>query len=551
MNCENPVIQIYNSKYHKNTQIHFIDILLDETLITGIIYVPRTCLQQVSTLNSRLPARQIYEFLLRLALVYPVCLSDTIPVEPDMYLILDSHETAVTLEGLQTDCYIAARYRQILLEQQLFDAVISSILASAERIGCQEQLIPFLEAMLQEQPPYPYFFQGSQPFLIYTGDTICYQILSVFAECLGTALMKKGYLVEYFDLSKESYTAASRYIGQSFQAVIGMQTYMFSIRLKDGRFLHDSIDGPKYNFIFDHPVWMREYLKAAPKHFTVFTLDRNYPLFIRKYYPVHAQFFPPGGMTGGSSDNRRIYDLTFVGSYINNAEEVSIELKLLSRPMRFLVSRFWMNMRRFPEQPAEQALLLALNQDNQNLTDTEFLDLFYSLRKFILYMSYHFRYQLIKAIVDSGIRLHVFGNTWESCPLRSNPNLIWHEADLSAEECLTVWQQSRLTLNMMSWHKNAITERIANSMLQKTAVLTERNPYLEEQYQDGRDIFFYSLTDLHRVPEQIRTLLTAPEYLAAVGEHGYEKTLRAHTWDCRAEQLIKITQSDSGKTSHV
>lgn len=546
MNRENPIIQIYHSERHTNTRIGFIDILLDETLITGTIYVPRICLRQVSTLNSRLPARQIYEFLLRLALIYPVCLSDTIPDGPDTCLILECQETAVTLEGLQTDCYIVARYRQVLLEQQLFDAAVSSILASADRIGCREQLIPFLEAMLKKQHPYPYFFQGSQPFLIYTGDTICYQILSVFARCLGEALQKQGYQVEYFDLSKETHAAISRYIGQSFQAVIGMQTYLFSIRLKDGRFLHDSIDGPKYNFIFDHPVWMREYLKAVPEHFTVFTLDRNYPPFIQKYYPVRAKFFPPGGMTGPSSDSRRIYDLTFVGSYINNAEEISVELKLLSRPMRFLVNRFWMNMRRFPEQPAEHALFLALNHSNQNLTDTEFLDLFYSLRKFILYMSYHFRYQLIKAIVDSGIRLHVFGNTWESCPLRSNPNLIWHEADLSAEECLTVWQQSRLTLNMMSWHKDAITERIANSMLQKTAVLTEHNPYLEEQYQDGRDIIFYSLKDLHQVPEQIRTLLASPEYLTAVGEHGYEKTVHTHTWDCRAERLIKIAQADAG-----
>lgn len=538
-------ITIQNKNHPDSRSLSFLDILLDETLTIGTVYIPYSCFQKTSALNRRLPAKQIYELLLRLALIFPVLLSSQAPDDADACLVLDSQENAQNEAGLQTDCYIAARYKKILLEQNLFDMAAESILTLADRLGCQGRIISFLEDMLKEQNAYCYFLQGSQPFLIYLGDNACYNILTTFACSLGSALQRKGYCVEYFDTSKEEIAAVTKYAGRHFQAVIGMQSFMFSVRLTDESFVNDQIHGPKYNFIFDHPVWLPNHLKETPKNLTVFTLDRNYAAYAKQYYALNARFLPPGGIVKQPAMQERVYDVAFIGSYLNNAHDVFRQLKSFDRPMRLLINRLWTNMRRHPELPAEDSLSLALQYYGKVLSDTEFMALFHDLRTFILYISYRYRYRLIETLVHAGIKIDVFGASWEFCPLRENPNLIWHKDDLSTDECLSVWQQSKIALNIMSWHKDAITERILNSMLQKAAVLTERNPYLETQFQNGKDILFYQLSHLDALAGLIHSWLSSPGKLAEIGERGYQKALQCHTWDCRAAELLQIAQQDS------
>lgn len=545
MNTDDCIIVVQHEAQSENQFLKFMDILLDETLINDTIYIPLSCLQKVSVRNNRLPAKQNYEFLLRLALIYPVCLTSSVPALPESYMVLYSEKSYPAEDGLKTDCYIVSLYKKTLLEQNVFDSAIQSILNSAERLGCYSIITDFLEDMLQERGSYHYFFQGSQPFLIYKGDTICYNILNVFAEHLGTALRHKGYLVEYFDLSKEPHTAASKYIGRSFQAVIGMQSYMFSARLTDNQFLHDKINGPKYNFVFDHINSFRQHIEQVPKNLTILTLDLNYVAFGRRYYSIAMRFLPPGGITKPFTGSKRIYDIVFIGSFFNNTEYISAQIKLISRAMRFLVNRFWLYMRKYPHLPAEDILHLALTYYNKTLTNAEFKDLLHRFQHFTLYMAYHYRYKLIKALIEHGIKVDVFGQSWKSSPLRNHPNFIWHAKDLSTDESLAVWQQSKIALNIMTWHKNAITERIINSMLQKSAVLTERNPYLEEEFQEGESILFYDLAKLDELPGRIHSLLACPEQLTAIGERGYEKALCSHTWDNRAEELLTMAQQDT------
>lgn len=545
MDTDSCIIIVHNKMHLQNQYLKFLDILLDETLINGTIYIPKQCLQKISTLNKRLPAKQNYEFLLRLAQRYPVLLTNVAPDILDSYMILTSEEYVPDENGLRTDCYIIALYKKILLEQHLFDCVVNSILNLSKQLKCHTEIITFLENMLLKQNTYEYYFQGSQPFLIYTGDTVCYHILSVFAHCLGTSLRNQGYLVEYFDLSKESHTAAARYIGQSFQAIIGIQTYMFSAHLTDQSFLHDKINGPKYNFVFDHINSFRQHLEQTPKNLTILAPDLNYVHFGKKYYHINIRFLPPGGIKKTCKNFPRIYDLAFIGSYVDNTDYISAQIKQFDRPMRFLINHYWLYMRKYPELPAETLLQRALDDDNKTLSDTEFKDLLHRFHHFTLYMAYRYRCKIIQILIEHNIKVDVFGKSWISSPLRNHPNFIWHNIDLTTEESLVIWQQSKIALNTMSWHKNAITERIINSMLQKAVVLTERNPYLEQQFQEGQDILYYDLAKLEELPKLIHTHLNTPKQLADIGENGYKKALQNHTWDCRAEELMHIIEQDA------
>lgn len=546
---------IYNQAQCENITLQFLDILLDETLIYGTIYVPVSCRQTVSTVNKRLPEKQIYEYVLRLAESYRVCLSNKLPDKTADYMVLENPDIPVQkapLEkdseierGLKTDCYLAARYKNILLEHHYFEEVIQCILDEASKLQCRQQVISFLEEMLQGGDAYQYFDQGSRPFLIYRGSKECYQVLDSFAENLGSALRRQGFLVEFFDSGKEKHTALSRYIGKSFQAVIGMQTFLFSALMENGSFLHDKIRGPKYNFVFDHPLWMCRQFQNVPKSLTILTLDRDYASYIRRYYQLNAYFLPPGGIQETFVQQKRIYDVVFIGSFIDNSKDIFQKLRQLERPMRFLINRFWLIMRKEPRLSVENALRQALGSYNGKyiLSDRQFMELCYELREYVLYLSQYYRKKLIKTLVNSGIKVDVFGTSWKYCTLRSNPNFVWHNKDLGTQESLAVWQQSKISLNIMSCHKNAVTERIVNSMLQGAAVCTEHNPYLDSQFQDGIDILFYDLANLAELPGKMLRLLADEKQLEIIGANGRRKAEKLHTWDCRASKLIKMAQS--------
>lgn len=526
--------------------LNFLDILLDETTIYGTIYIPKKCFLTVSSLNHRLPAKENYELMLRLAQEFPILLSETPPSDLDSYFVVYAEETFPDEANLQTDCYIISRYKKLLLDHGLFDAATESILTQAQALGCQESILSFMTDMLQERGLYLHYYLGSEPFLIYTGDDVCYHILSVFAEELGSALRRQGQLVEYFDLSQKNFTDAAQLIRRKFQAVIGVQTYMFSAQLENNMgFLHDHIIGPKYNFVLDHPIWFRNHLTSVPKNLTIFTLDRNYATFARKHFPVQARFFPPGGIEQANTSIARIYDVTFIGTYLNNARDVWNSLRNITREKRFLINRLWLTMRKHPAQSAEASLQIALDYYNLSVTDAEFLELLHSLRTYILFISYRYRSKILETLLVSGIKLDIFGSSWRYCPLRNHPNFIWHDQDLSTEECLDIWQHSKIALNIMSWHKDAITERILNSMLQKAVVATERNPYMEASFSSGEDLILYDLSTLDTLPDQIHNLLENPNLLSHIAERGYQKAHISHTWNQRAIELLDIACEDS------
>lgn len=534
-------VTICTKNHTKTLSLQFLDILLDETLLYGTAYIPAACFHSVSTLNHRLPCKQVYELILRLASKYPVILTDTPPADDNGYVILVSEPEPLVMDSLKSDCYIISRYKSFLQEHQFFDAAVTSVLDAARSIDAQSEIISFLSDMLSEAPAYEYFYAGSQPFLIYTGDTVCYQILSVFAEQFGAALRRLGYLVEYFDLSQEDFTETYRLIGQHYQAVIGIQSYMFSAKLNnDMGFLHDKIIGPKYNFILDHPSRVENHLKEVPKQLTILAVDRNYAAYAKKTYPVNAIFFPPGGICTSFEPQERIFDVTFIGSYFDNFSFVLERFSEFSRQDRFLANRFWLIMKKSPALPAEEALSMALEHYHMQLSWAEFAELFHRFRDLIVYMATYYRMKVLRTLLEAGIPVHVFGTSWKSCPLRANPNFIWHNEDLSTDECLLVWQQSKIALNTMTWHKDGITERILNSMLQKAVVLTERNPYMEEAFCDGKDVLLYDLDKLNELPKIIQNTLPYPEKLSAIAKNGYLNALENHTWDSRAKEFIHI-----------
>lgn len=100
-------------------------------------------------------------------------------------------------------------------------------------------------------------------------------------------------------------------------------------------------------------------------------------------------------------------------------------------------------------------------------------------------------------------------------------------------------EKSKLSLNIMSWHKGGFTERMANIMLAGAVLVTDDTTYLMGKYTD-EDLLTFSLEEREKLPDKIKYLFDHEEYRKIIAQNGKQKTLLQHTWDKRAEQFLDI-----------
>ena len=127
--------------------------------------------------------------------------------------------------------------------------------------------------------------EPSTPVLFYYGVRYCYNILNDILGQFELALRRRGVRTLSYDEQEEGVNGLTRFMGRRFRAVVGIQSYLFSVFLKDsGMFLHDKIYAPKFNFVLDHPIWLKNQLSQLPKDCFVLTHDVHYQDFIDAFY---------------------------------------------------------------------------------------------------------------------------------------------------------------------------------------------------------------------------------------------------------------------------
>lgn len=537
-------------------ELSFEAVLLDETLVQGDVWVLKEALQQAGGMNYRLHAKRNYELLIRIVQDYVVLrggeenrqeyFSEEKQPESDRWIRLpqeSSIEGDVTdlMEEMKTDCYLIGRYKKELISMDSFDAAVLGVYQ-----GGGESAVAYLEQMLGETKAFYNIYGCTQPILIYIGNDVCYSILDVFSRGLGEALKNLGQNVEYYDFSKQGIEELGNYARRRFKAVIGVQTYMFSVQRESGTLVHDEIDAPKYQFVFDHPISFWMHLKKVPKQLCVLTLDGNYVKFIKTWLGYKTRFFPPAGEERFSGEEQRDYELTFLGGLASYGEGLVRKLwavRKQDRQRSFLLNRYVLYMRKNLDKPPEYVFQKVLEYYRDDYSREEFWQMFYNERWVFRGISQYYRNKTIEILLRAGLRVHVFGDGWENSYLWGNPGLIHHDA-VMGDEALKVYARSKLSLNIMSWHKDGFTERIANAMLQKSVVVTDRTAYLEQNFVNGEDLLMFDLGNLRALPDQIRALLGDEARRTQMAENAYEKAASRHTWRQRAEKLLEFIEED-------
>lgn len=392
----------------------------------------------------------------------------------------------------------------------------------------------------------------STPFLFYYGVTYCYNILNHILKQLEDSLKAVGYRVIAYDEQQEDIAGLSRFVGKRFLAVIGVQSYLFSVFLKDtGVFLHDQIYGPKLNIVLDHPIWLKNQLEHVPDNYVVLTHDAHYQDFIEQFYPgvTGSMLFPPAFAKDmideyKPSFAKRQFDVTFIGTYGDYRKKIKQILECLP-PIRHLAAHYLKKMKEHTDLTAEAAFTQVLEERGMICGKEEFLDLFFGMNPVIQCVMYYYREKVIRTLLDAHIPVHIFGTTWKESKLAGHPLLTIHE-DVTPEESLAVMRDSKISLNIMAWHKGGFTERMANCMEQGSVLLTDQTTYDDGELKDKKNICMFHLGHLEALPDQIQELLSCEVKWNEISAAGRAYVADKQSGTVRVQQLIDLIDQMGG-----
>lgn len=501
---------------------------------------PKSLIREVGAFHERLAAQGNFELLCRLAAYVQECKSDSGSEKEASAggCLLKNVEAQADAAALDEDsactyAYMMRYHLNRLRAEGLMESVFSLYCGVMQREGLFPIFQQQMNRFLSEEKEYEWIARQTAPFVILRGDETCYGVLQQFADDLAEGLADAGQAVI---MLRDGSSVHEKLRNIVCKGIVGFQTHALVIDFV--RKMH----GPKFQFWFDYPMHYEELLGHLPDDYYVLCQDDDYASLIRTYFHTNnAIQFPPGGIARALCGGERIYDVVFIGSCHAEAENV------LSGEEK----RYYEYLLEHPSLTFEQGLTDILRLDGMGteagsaggsaLDERAFINRMLPLKGVRRRLIARVRNMVVETILGMGIDIHVYGDSWHSYRGSGREHLIIHP-QVTVEESLRELAKAKIGLNVMSWHKSGMTERVANIMLSGAVCVTDETAYIQEHMKNGEEIVTFSLERLWELPGLIRKLLSDEAYRERIARCAYDKAIKEYTWQCRAEELIRLAE---------
>ncbi len=294
------------------------------------------------------------------------------------------------------------------------------------------------------------------------------------------------------------------------------------------------------DILMDPPLRFHPTLERHSKHYRLFCCDRDHIDYVRRYFPnevPYVGFMPHVGVmpsqdTPAIPFAKRKYDILFSGTYYRPQDRLDQLDKLLeSRPeIQEIYHLMYQNLLTDSDINLEQALLLTLKQKNLSVSADTLRVLFSYSENVDWAIRMYQRERVITALAEAGLDLYLLGRGWENLSCARYPNVHRIDDRIPYGQTLAYMANAKINLNVFPWFKSGTHDQIFNTLLQHSLPLTDRSAWAEEYFTDGKDIAFYDLRHLDRLPAIAQDLLNNPAKAEGMIEKGYEKVRRNLTW---------------------
>lgn len=403
------------------------------------------------------------------------------------------------------------------------------------------------------------------------------ETLGYFAYQMAEQFQRMGYLVFFYDLRNEEFSAKKlrKFIrtGETVLVTFNFQglekeagVYKSSIG-----YLWDTYKIPCYNIAADHPYFYHDRLADLPADYHHISIDHLHETYFKRFYPEfwHEGFLPLAGtmlgegaagdiaagngvcrMKPADADSRgenavcevhgrkKCYDVILTGNY-TKISFFEPYINWINDEYAKFYRGIIDELIRHPHRTVEDVALEHCEREMGKEPDDQ-LRIALSKMIFIdLYVRNYWRGEVVRTLVNAGIKVDVVGKGWDELEDVTHPENLMIHPQTDSLTCLRMIRQSKVSVNVMPWFKDGAHDRVFNSILNGAVCLSDTSRYLCEQLQEGEGICYYDLEHLDELPVKLKDLLQEETKMQDVVSRGREKVLDMHTWAKRAEQIVE------------
>lgn len=378
--------------------------------------------------------------------------------------------------------------------------------------------------------------------LLLKPQDICYGLIDKFVQNFGVSLSKYSIEIVYYDFKIQPVDDLLNVLKDNYSAIVDFYSGLLHLKTGNGDYFWNYIDTPIFQICLDFPLYILDKMNPSLQNYYMLCLDQNYCSIVHDCMPniLKAYFFPMAGLEGPYKIpwNERTHEIIFIGTYSDYRPWLSA-LNQSDKNMHIIGYTFFCNMRDHVDLNQKQAFELTLSQLNLHLSTVEFYKTLEILSGIGMCATSFYRELVIKTLLEDGLKIEVFGNSWKNSPLAKYPNLIILE-QLNESEYISVMQNAKISLNLSYCNHNSLSERYSYTMLNGAVCVSDITTYLSMEFSDGHDIIFYQLDQLNNLPKKIRFLLNNPKTCQKIASSAYKKAIQKHTWDERAKRFLEI-----------
>lgn len=371
-----------------------------------------------------------------------------------------------------------------------------------------------------------------------------YDVLREFISILSSCFSRLGFDTVIIDLMEPVWQKHLETTLKRKKVYFFFSMNAVGVDLKMGdRSLYDTLNIPFFGFLVDHPMYHLDRLNQGVSNLIISCIDQTHLDFLNNYLNGNYTkvFIPHGGTQSNAPDvntmEDRTIDVLFTGSYTN------------PDPHR----QQWLYQGERIGQLFDEVMERALYQDQQPLVETakrvfseKSLDLVYfhhgkvwqALTHVDLYIRNRRRRESISSLSNYEYQVEVYGNGWDQLELHSK-NINFHPS-IDFSEAQGKMRQSKIVLNVLPNFRYGGHERLFTAMLSGAAVVVDQNPYLLNNFNDKRELYFY---DIKSDPGTlIESALSDPTSLLNAANEGSKRVSGEHTWEARALKILETVE---------
>lgn len=373
-----------------------------------------------------------------------------------------------------------------------------------------------------------------------------YATLDLFTDEINKELQDRGFETFVFDVKEyqKSFMSFAQFVQKPVKAVIAYNNLGFNMELVPGKNIWDELNIPFVNILMDHPFHYKNALDGAPKKSIILCIDRKHVDYINRFWPgVHAEFMAHGGVyvdMGKAWRDRNIEILYAGGLSSDLVDGLKPDCEKYSDfdandLIKYATDKLIANSDLTTEAVIEEYLVV----HNVPFDEEKLSQIITDFRIIDSYAVSYFREKVIEALINSGLKVTVYGNGWSKRNCINNPNFIYGGL-VSPSEILELMKDTKIVLSTMTWFKDGSHDRVFHGMMAGAVCFTDYSKYISEEVQDGRNGFIFRLDNLDELVDKVKQVLTGECDCDAIIAKGRADALDKHTFKNRVDYILDL-----------